>query len=137
MFSWGNILICQLIYNSSFKWENWLFLQNLSQWCICLIVHVSVCIYVCACVYMCVYMCVYIYICVCVYACVYMYVYVCVYMCVYIYVCVCMYLPNPSATAGYGSPWIFRWSKTDLNSIFLLLNWLPWTGLKNPIYPII
>ena len=39
--------------------------------------------------------------------------------CVYIY-------PTPPSQTGHGTRSTFIWSKTDLNSIFLLLDWLPY-----------
>ena len=65
--------------------------------CVCVCVHIPVCIYICVCVYTytCVYVCVCTYTCMCIYLCVYTY--TCVYMCVYIYLCVymcvCIHIP--------------------------------------------
>ena len=83
-------------------------------------------------------------VCVCVYVCVCVCVFVCAVsstlcMCVsaefleYIYFCMCVsteyiYLPNPSAQAGCDTRSIFKQSLISLNTVFLLLDWLPYQG---------
>ena len=100
--------------------------------CVCVCVHIPVCIYICVCVYtytcvyvcvctytcMCIYLCVYTYTCVCI--CVYVYIYLCVYMCVYIYlcVCVCMNFTKPHLLHLYNR----NNNNTYLTSIFWRVN---------------
>ena len=102
--------------------------------CVCVCVHIPVCIYICVCVYtytcvymcvctytcMCIYLCVYTYTCVCI--CVYVYIYLCVYMCVCVHilvcVCVCMNFTKPHLLHLYNR----NNNNTYLTSIFWRVN---------------
>ena len=41
-----------------------------------------------------------------------------------------MYLPKPSSPAGCDKRWIFMWSLTGLNLVFLFLDWLLYQGKR-------